>query len=276
MRDLISAAELKASKNSFVLLDARPAGAWVQGHFVGALDADLDRFLSTASDPGFDPAPEGRHPLPPVGRWARQLGDWGIGPDTSVVVYDGARGALGGCRLWWMLKASGHHRVQVLDGGVEAGLAAGVVWTMVPGPEIVRRNPYPVTSWQWPTIGIEEVASLAAVPNRLLIDVRSPARWRGEVEPLDPVAGHIPGSVNFFLEENLEPDGRFKSSEKLRELYAPLLAGRHPSQVAVHCGSGVSACHTLLALCLAGFEGAKLYVGSYSQWCRTDRPVVRG
>jgi thiosulfate/3-mercaptopyruvate sulfurtransferase len=257
-----------------VLLDARPAGAWALGHFSGAFDADLDRYLSTATDPGFDPAPDGRHPLPPIDRWARQLGLWGIGPDTEVLVYDGARGAMGACRLWWMLKASGHKRVDILDGGIEAGKASGMGWTTESGPPPVPRAPYPVDHWSWPTVDADEVAVFVFDPARLLIDVRSPERWRGEVESLDPVAGHIPGSVNFFLENNLTADGRFKTAEELRALYAPLLAGRDPSQVAVHCGSGVSACHTLYALDRVGFSGASLYVGSYSQWCRTGRPIA--
>lgn len=259
-----------------VLLDARPAGAWAQGHFVGALDADLDRFLSTASDSDFDPAPLGRHPLPPLDRWARQLGLWGIDPETRVVVYDGARGAMGGCRLWWMLKASGHRSVDVLDGGIEAGVSAGWSWTTDPSPVPPPKPPYPVSAWLLPVIGADEAAEFAADPRRLLIDVRSPERWRGEVEVFDPVAGHIPGAVNFFLEQNLRGDGRFKDPEELRALYAPLFGSRGPAEVAIHCGSGVSACHTLYALDRAGLSGASLYVGSFSQWCRTGRPVVQG
>ena len=257
-----------------ILLDARPAGAWVQGHFAGALDADLDRYLSTASDPEFDPAPWGRHPLPPIARWAQQLGLWGIGPETEVLVYDGARGAMGACRLWWMLKASGHQRVEVLDGGIEAGKASGLVWTTDPGPTPDPRIPYPVFAWSWPTVDADQAAAFASDPEHLLIDVRSPQRWRGEFEPFDAVAGHIPGSVNVFLEENLTPEGRFRTGAELRAIYSPLLAGRSPTQVAVHCGSGVSACHTLYALDRAGLPGASLYVGSYSQWSRSGRPIA--
>jgi thiosulfate/3-mercaptopyruvate sulfurtransferase len=257
------------------LLDTRPGAAWAQGHFAGALDADLDKFLSTAGDAGFDPAPHGRHPLPPVDRWARQLGLWGIGPDTEVLVYDGARGAMGACRLWWMLKASGHERIDILDGGVEAGTAAGWSWTTDTGPAVVAQGPYPVTEWLWPTVDADEAAAFAADPGKLLVDVRSPERWRGEVEPLDPVAGHIAGSVNVWLERNLGPDGRFLGTAELKRLYDAVLEGRDPRSVAVHCGSGVSACHTLYALHRAGLPGARLYVGSYSQWCRTGRPVAR-
>jgi len=258
-----------------ILLDARPGSAWASGHFAGALDADLDRYLSTAADSGFDPAPLGRHPLPPLERWSRQLGLWGIGPETPVVVYDGARGEMGACRLWWMLRASGHRLVDVLDGGIDAGRAAGWAWTTETGASPSPLPPYPVTRWLWPVVDADEVAGYAGDPAKLLIDVRSPERWRGEVEPLDPVAGHVPGSTNVFLQNNLTREGRFKTAAELRALYEPILAGRSPSQVAVHCGSGVSACATLYALDRAGLGGAALYVGSYSQWCRTGRPVVK-
>lgn len=259
-----------------ILLDARPGSAWAQGHFAGALDADLDRFLSTAADPGFDPAPEGRHPLPPLERWTRQLGLWGIGPETEVMVYDGARGEMGACRLWWMLRAVGHRRVDVVQGGIEGGRQAGWVWTTEPTPTPSVLPPYPAKAWSWPTVDAPTVASWVSDPNHLVIDVRSPERWRGEVEPLDPVAGHIPGTRNVFLQNNLDASGRFLDAVALRTLYEPVLGGRDPSRVAVHCGSGVSACATLYALDRAGFSGAALYVGSYSQWCRTGRPVAKG
>lgn len=259
-----------------VLLDARPGNAWAVGHFAGALNADLDKYLSTASDPGFDPAPGGRHPLPPLDRWLAQLGAWGIGPETPVLAYDGARGESGACRLWWMLKAVGHEKVDILDGGIEAGKTAGLAWTAEFEAQPAPRPPYPATQWLLPTVDAEQAAQYASDPARLLIDVRSPERWRGEVEPLDPVAGRIPGSVNVFLGQNLVPSGRFRSPAGLAALYAPVLAGRDPSRVAVHCGSGVSACATLYALDRAGFSGASLYLGSYSQWCRTGRPVAQG
>lgn len=259
-----------------VLLDARPGPAWAEGHFEGALDADLNRFLSTVSDPGFDPTPLGRHPLPPVERWSRQLGLWGIGPQTPVLIYDGVRGEMGACRLWWMLKAVGHGPVAILEGGIEAGKAEGRLWTTDPTPAPPPVDDYPASSWGWPLVDVDQAAVFARDADKRLIDVRSPERWRGEVEPLDPVAGHIPGSINVFLQNNLTSDGRFRPAEELRAFYDKVFAGLSPSQVAVHCGSGVSACATLYALDKAGLGGAALYVGSYSQWCRTGRPVVQG
>ena len=276
MSDRISPEQLVSTPGAFVILDTRPAGAWAQGHLAGALDADLDRYLSTASDPGFDPADQGRHPLPPLERWARQLGAWGIGPQTPVVVYDGASGAMGACRAWWMLRASGHGSVLVLDGTLEAARMAGMPWTEAPTPAPVPLPPYPVGSWGLAIVDIDQAAAFAADPRRILIDVRAPERWRGEIEPIDPVAGRIPGSVNLFLQKNLTSDGRFRAAEELAELYQPFVQNRSPNTVAVHCGSGVSACHTLFALHEAGFDGAALYVGSFSQWCRSGRPLGRG
>lgn len=258
-----------------IVLDCRPGGAWAQGHFAGALDADLDRFLSTASDPGFDPAEAGRHPLPAFERWAVQLGAWGIGPQTPVLVYDGARGEMGACRAWWMLKASGHGPVEVLEGGIEAGKAQGLVWTTEPTPSRPVA-PYPGSGWLWPTVDADDVARALDHPRGLVIDVRAPERWRGEVEPLDPVVGRIPGSTNVFLGRNLGADGRFLAPDALAAIYRPLVEGVDPGHTVVHCGSGVSACATLYAFHKAGLPVPALYVGSYSQWCRSGRPVARG
>jgi thiosulfate/3-mercaptopyruvate sulfurtransferase len=175
-----------------------------------------------------------------------------------------------------MLKASGHGPVLVLDGPLEAVRAAGMPWTDAPTPPPVPRDPYPVRAWALPTVDIDQAAAFASDPDRILIDVRAPERWRGEVEPIDPIAGRIPGSVNFFLQRNLTAEGRFRSIDELAELYRPLVEHRSPGTVAVHCGSGVSACHTLFALHEIGFDGAALYVGSFSQWCRSGRSLGRG
>lgn len=259
-----------------VLLDCRPQGAWSAGHFEGALDADLNRYLSTASDPGFDPWPLGRHPLPPLERWLDQLGQWGIGPDTPVVAYDGARGEMGACRAWWMLKAVGHGPVDILDGGIPAGKALGWPWTSEPTLPPEPLSAYPAQRWGWPTVSIDEAAEFAASPQKVLVDVRSPERWRGEVEKLDPVAGRIPGSANYPLTRSLDAEGHFLSASSLRALYGPLVDSVGIDAVAVHCGSGVSACATLYALDKAGLGRAALYVGSYSQWCRLRRPLAQG
>lgn len=256
-----------------VLLDCRPGTeAFASGHLQGALHADLDRVLSSASEPGFNPAMGGRHPLPEPRRWSEQLGAWGITPQTLVVAYDNASGGNGAARLWWMLRASGHGPVVVLDGGLAAAQEAGFDLTKTPATS-VPTPPYPMKTWALPQVDLAAVAALRKDPQWKLLDVRSAERWRGETEPFDPVPGCIPGSVNLPWAENLDSRGRFKSAEALRELYLGLLQETPADYLAVHCGSGVTACHTLLALELAGLSGASIYMGSYSEWCRSGNPL---
>jgi thiosulfate/3-mercaptopyruvate sulfurtransferase len=200
----------------------------------------------------------------------------GIGADSEVVVYDDKGGANAASRCWWMLRAVGHRRVRVLDGGWAAALAADLP-TEAGAAAPVSGPPYPVPdAWLLPTANIEEVASRGDDDAWKVLDVRAAERYRGETEPLDPVAGHIPGADNLFFEDNLGPDGRFLSAEALREKYRALLGQHPPDHLIVSCGSGVTACHTLLALEAAGLSGAKLYVGSWSEWCRSDRPKAKG
>lgn len=268
---LISASDLRDRFTSIRLLDTRQDPAiYAAGHLPGAFHADLNRHLSTACDPGHDPARGGRHPLPPLARFAAQLGAWGIGPDTEVVAYDAAGGSNAAARLWWMLRAVGHERVAVLDGGLQAALEAGWTLTVKP-PPAGAFPPYPADRWRLPLVDAEAVEALRGDPARKLMDARAPERWRGENETLDPIAGHIPGSMNLYWADNLGPDGRFKSPEALRAQYEAALGGVPPERLAIHCGSGVTACHNLLAMELAGLPGAALYVGSWSEWCRSPR-----
>jgi thiosulfate/3-mercaptopyruvate sulfurtransferase len=274
---LISPETLIATKTPMRILDARPgAETFAAGHLAGAIHADLNASLSTASEPGFDPAKGGRHPLPSPATWATRLGTWGIGPETHVVAYDDASGGNGACRLWWMLRAFGHENVAVLDGGLGAAQAAGLALTAAEASPVPALPPYPRDRWQWPRVDIQEVEHFLDDPSRKVLDVRSRERWRGEMEPIDPVAGRIPGTVNLPFAENLGPDGRYKPGETLREMYLNLLDGTAPDRLAVHCGSGVTACHTLLALELAGLPGACLYTGSFSEWCRSGKPLGKG
>lgn len=267
---LISPDEL-TSLIHYVLLDARPRAEYEAGHLRNAIHADLETQLSAARDPGADPARGGRHPLPPAERWLRQLGEWGITPDTNVVIYDDQAGANAAARAWWMLRAAGHERVRVLDGGLSA---SGLPLT-TDAPEIHPHSRYPATPWYRPTVDIEGVNALRKARDWKVLDVRSRERFRGETEPIDPVAGHIPGAVNLPFVENLE-GGRFKSPNALRAQYEQLLGDTPVERLVVHCGSGVTACHTLLALEHAGLDGAALYVGSWGEWCRNeDRPRAR-
>jgi len=231
----------------------------------GAVHADLNSQLSAASDPGFDPKHGGRHPLPPLERWTRLLGQWGIGPETPVVIYDEADGSNAAARAWWMLRAVGHKNVSVMDGGFRAAVARGERVTTESAP-VIPRDPYPADRWLLPTVEMNDVAQLQ--PGWKILDVRSAPRYRGETEPIDPIAGHIPGAVNLPFAENLAANGRFKSPAELRAQYETLLDGTPPERLIVHCGSGVTACQTLLALDMAGLPGASLYVGSWSEWCR--------
>ena len=251
MRPIVSPSDVTPDT---VLLDARPAAAYAAAHAPNARHADLETQLAAIDDPRNG----GRHPLPPLERWLRQLGEWGITPSTKVVVYDDANGANAAARAWWMLRAVGHEDVAVLDGDWRE-LAAGA------DPE--AQPPYPATEWQLPTVDMQQVESLRGDPQWRVLDVRTGERYRGETEPIDPVAGHIPGAINLFFGENLE-HGHFKSPQALREQYEKLFGNVPAERVVVHCGSGVTACHTLLALEHAGLPGASLYVGSWGEWCR--------
>jgi thiosulfate/3-mercaptopyruvate sulfurtransferase len=274
---LISPEALRAAAGPLRLLDARPGvEGYAAGHLEGALHADLNLQLSAASEPGFDPARGGRHPLPALATWCAQLGSWGIGPTSRVVAYDAAAGGNAAARLWWMLRAVGHQQVAVLDGGLQAALAAGWALVKAEPPPVPALAPYPAAAWQRPTEDMATVERRLGDPAWKVLDVRSRERWRGESETLDPVAGRIPGTVNLPFMENLDASGRFRPPAELRTMYQALLGATPPERLVVHCGSGVTACHTLLALELAGFQGASLYVGSFSEWCRSGKPLGRG
>lgn len=259
-----------------VLVDARSGeGAhrrYEERHLEGALHVDLDHDLALRDH---DPASGGRHPLPDPSAFSRTLGVLGIGPSSHVVVYDDKGGANAAARFWWMLKAAGVDRVQVLDGGLEAGVTAGIP-TGSRGPRPTVRSPKPFPAWSRPVADADEVAQAALDPKRLVIDVRDPSRYRGESDPFDPRPGHIPGAVNVPYATNLGPDGRFRGVADLSDTYRALLGDRSPRDVIVSCGSGVTACHTLLAMERAGLRGAKLYVGSYGEWSRSDRAIATG
>lgn len=258
-----------AVRSAVRLVDARAGdagrAAYAARHLEGALHADLDRQLAGTA---IDPMHGGRHPLPELDAFALTLGAWGIGERTPVVIYDDQHGANAAARLWWMLRAVDHRPVWVLDGGYETAVSLGVP-TSAEVPQIKQGEPYPVPdAWVLPTVDLGTVFRARTDPAWRVLDVRAPFRFRGEREPIDPIAGHIPGAQNVFFEENLDESGRFLPPGALRAKYVALLGELRPEQLAVHCGSGVTACHTLLALARAGLDGAALYVGSWSEWCR--------
>lgn len=255
----------------FALADPQSgAQAYAQGHIPGALHADLNRDLADLGKTG-----QGRHPLPDSDAFAATLGRWGIAPDTQVVVYDAADGSMAAARLWWLLRLIGHARVAVLDGGVTAWQAAGLALT-TDQPVVEPLLPYPGRFDRARIATVDEVAARLKHAPGWLLDARAGERFRGEVEPLDPVAGHVPGAVNRPFALNVA-DGRLRPAPDLRAALQPLIGTHAPEQVVLMCGSGVTACHLLLAMEVAGLHGAKVYADSWSGWVRDPtRPVATG
>jgi thiosulfate/3-mercaptopyruvate sulfurtransferase len=241
--------------------------AHAEAHLPGAIHAHLDRDLSGQVTPD-----SGRHPLPSPADFAATLARWGVTPATRIVAYDQGPGAIA-ARLWWMLRAAGHARAQVLDGGFtawrDAGLAvdarAARTAAVSPGPE------RPFVRW----LTSAQVRGGLARGDLLLVDARSAERFAGRNESIDPVAGHVPGAVNRPFTANLAADGRFLPAAELARQWRQVLGVHAPSQAAMMCGSGVTACHHLLSLEIAGLPGARLYAGSWSEWIRDPaRPVA--
>jgi thiosulfate/3-mercaptopyruvate sulfurtransferase len=265
---LISPDELAARLETVTVLDVRyrmggPPGAeeYAVGHVPGAAYVDLDRDLAAP------PGPRGRHPLPDVASFETAMRAAGVSDGRPAVVYDDWQGRAA-ARCWWLLRWAGHHDVRVLDGGWSAWLAAGLPQSMehastATGDFTARPGGLPV---------LEADDVLAFAERGVLLDARDPARFRGEVEPVDPVAGHIPGAVNVPTGHNLADDGRFRTPAELREVYAAAQDG----PAAAYCGSGVTAAHDVLAMQVAGIDAA-LYAGSWSEWVADgSRPVATG
>ena len=240
------------------------------GHIKGAVFADLERDLSGAKL-GADGAFRGRHPLPPKDKFVEAMRALGIDDDTQVVAYD-AHGGMFAARLWWMLRWIGHAQVAVLDGGLPAWQAAGLPTddaVPAPAPGNLEAKPSLVTA-----VNVNDVMANLESGKYTVVDARAPDRYRGENETIDPVGGHIPGAKNRFFKDNLKADGRFKGADELRAALEPLVG--EPKNAIMQCGSGVTACHNLLALEVAGMHGAALYPGSWSEWCAdASRPVAK-
>ena len=275
---LIDAATLHAHLDdpNWVVVDCRfsladtEAGrrAYGESHLPGARYAHLDEDLSGPITPT-----TGRHPLPDPARLARKLGAWGIGDGTQVIAYDDMGGMLAAARLWWLLRWLGHGAAAVLDGGFAAWRQAGLPLTaQLPAarPSMFEARP---DDRLWLT-----TAQIQALPREeLVLDARAAARYRGEMEPIDPVAGHIPGAINLPTEDHLAADGRFRPTDELRSRFAAVLGERSSMAVVHGCGSGVTACHNLLAMEVAGLSGSRLYAGSWSEWIRDpNRPIAAG
>ena len=273
LRRLLGQPQLAVIDCRFDLMN--PAGgleAYVKGHIPGARYADLNRDLSSPVT-----AHTGRHPLPAPDVFAARLGELGVGDDTQVVAYDDANSSMA-ARLWWMLRWLGHEAVVVLDGGFKAWVAAGGA---VESGEAATRTAR--TARFTPRVDPRAVLSTADLERalqagtHLLVDARAAERFAGSVEPIDPVAGHVPGAVNHPFTANLGADGRFLPAAELERRWRERLAGKNAGQLIAMCGSGVTACHHLLSLEAAGIPGGRLYAGSWSEWIRDPRrPVARG
>ncbi len=269
----------------FNLADADAGrAAWAQDHLPGALYVHLDHDLS-----GPRTGHNGRHPLPDRDAFIQRLNGWGIQPGRLVVCLD-AQGGMFAARAWWMLHWAGHAQVQVLDGGWPAW-CEWQEWQARPTADATAPRaeaapaplaPTPTSPATCTPVRWDEVLKAVAAPTeqtlpQQLLDARAPDRFRGENETLDPVGGHIPGARNHFFQHNLRPDGRFKAPDELRSAFVALLGDTPASQVVHQCGSGVTACHNLLAMEVAGMPGSRLYAGSWSEWCADPRrPMQRG
>ncbi len=242
---------------------------WKAAHVPGAYFMHLDEDLSGAKT-----GRNGRHPLPPLADFAARMNRCGVAPGRQVVVYDDGGGSFA-VRLWWMLRWLGHDRVALLDGGFAAWKREGrALDAAVPAPREGKFQPRPQAS---ATVDAGHVLSILGKPGSLLMDARAATRFLGENETLDPVAGHIPGSVNRFWQHNLGYDGKFLTPEELHAEFLDVLGDLDPAQVVHSCGSGVTACHNLFAMELAGLAGSRLYPGSWSEWCSDpSRPVAAG
>jgi len=278
---LISADELAAAQKSgaplmvldcsFELTDPQAGQrAYDSGHLPGARYVHLDQVLSTAKT-----GRNGRHPLPSRETFAAAMAALGLDADMQVVAYDNA-GGMYAARLWWMLRWAGHPAVAVLDGGIAAWKAAGHALSQdapgAPAPGSFRLKPSLVT-----TVSYDEVKANIDSAERLVLDARAPDRFRGENETMDPIGGHIPGARNRLFKDNLGADGRFKPAAQLRQEFDAITGGRPAAQLVNQCGSGVTACHNLLAMEVAVLRGAALYPGSWSEWsAQPGAPIATG
>lgn len=270
LQQALSAGDTVVLDCRFSLADpAAGLNAYRQGHIPGAQFADLEQHLSSPIT-----ADSGRHPLPDPTLLVQHLAAWGIGACTPVVVYDDMGGAMA-ARCWWLLRWLGHDQVALLDGGVPAWIRAG--YPLQQEQPNVQPALFPLQLHPNWVVDSEQLAAQLGSGQLTLVDARTPERYRGEQEPIDPVAGHVPGALNRPLGLNLDAEGCFKPAAQLRQEWQQLLDETPLHQAVMMCGSGVTACHHLLALAIAGLEGPRLYAGSWSEWIRdADRPIATG
>ena len=238
-------------------------------HLKNAVFVNLNTYLAEIDDPKNG----GRHPLPKFDDFIKTLGKLGIDNDSQVVIYDDKNGANAAARFWWMLKAVGHKNVRVLNGGLQS--AESQDYPLASGNDNYPETEYisDFMDWQLPQVWVDDVKKATENPDFMIVDVREAQRYQGITEPIDLVAGHIPNAGNFPFSDNLDENGLFKSPEILKEKYTEFFGNKDLNKIIFHCGSGVTACHSLLALDYAGFEIPNLYVGSWSEWSRNFNVV---
>lgn len=268
---------LKIYKNSDVMIfdvsNSKNAKANYEAeHLEGAFFVDLNNQLADIKS---DFSDGGRHPLPEIETFAKTLTDLGISKDNHIVIYDDKNGSNAAARFWWMLKSVGHEKVQVLNGGLNQAKKYNFPLSSKNENVKIYLEPYLFDQWNLPTIEINEVEKVSQNPNYLVVDVRDKERFDGKIEPIDLIAGHIPGAINIPFTENLDQNGLFLNPNELRNKYEALFGEIKTENIVVHCGSGVTACHTLLALDYAEMETPKLYVGSWSEWSRNNKMIEK-
>lgn len=273
---IINAEDLaNLNRENVVIVDAGSGGSayehYLTEHLDGALYVDVNTDLAQIPKDAKD---GGRHPLPSLENFAEVLQRLGINQNSHVIVYDDKNASIAGARFWWMLRAAGIENVQVLNGGLQQAKAKGIPANSN-SVEPKKVEKMSLEEWKLPQADLQFIEQNSQNPDYLVIDVREKDRYDGKTEPIDDVAGHIPGAINIPFKENLNEDGTFKSPEILHEKYEQVLKDIPAEKTAVHCGSGVTACHTLLALDYAGFEIPNLYVGSWSEWSSNHKPVAK-
>ena len=273
---LINSNEIQnLNKKHLVIVNAGSGDAayenFLSDHLEGALYVDLNNDLAEIPKNAKN---GGRHPLPSLEKFAEVLQRLGIDENSHVLIYDDKNAANSAARFWWMLKAAGIENVQVLNGGLQMAKAKGLT-VNANKVEAKTAEKISLKEWKLPKVDLNFIQKHSEDPDYLVIDVREKDRYDGKTEPIDEIAGHIPGAINIPFKENLNEDGTFKSPEILRKKYSEIL-GKIPSEkIAIHCGSGVTACHTLLALDYAGFKLPNLYVGSWSEWSRNEKKIAK-
>ena len=276
-KTIISAKDLLTNINNkeFVVFDCRcdikdskfGIQSYTEGHIENAIFVDIDMDLASEKTQS-----SGRHPLPEPNILSEKLSQWGLSNSKQAVVYDDVGGAFAG-RMWWILKWLGHKNVAVLDGGLNAWLKIG--GKLVTKNTLFEKETFVPEVNNSMQVFINDIEDAQYKMNKLIIDARSKERYLGIKDPIDPIAGHIPGAISHPLGQNLTKEGVFKSPEELKHLYLKILSDINGSNVISMCGSGVTACHNILAMEIAGIYGVKLYVGSWSEWItKPDRPIV--